>query len=74
MLSIFQFWSNLLSKIVGFWQNINLNGFRPFWFLIGCFLLLVFGFFLRGLLLSGSAGSSVSGITSKVSVKVKKKK
>jgi len=73
MLSIFQFWSNLISKIVVFWQGMSIGGFRPFWYLIGIMLLTVFGFFIRGLLFSGVGGSAASSVAGKVSVKVKEK-
>ena len=56
------------------WQKIDLNGFRPFWYLIGIMLLTVFGFFLRGLLFSGVGGGSASSIVSKVGVKRAKEK
>ena len=74
MLNIFQFWSNLISKIVVFWQGLSIGGFRPFWYLIGIMLLTIFGFFIRSLLFSGVGGSATSSITGKVSVKVKTKK
>jgi hypothetical protein len=73
MLKIFQLWGNLITKIVVQWQRIDINGFRPFWYLIGVLLLTVFGFFLRGLLFSGAAGGSVSSIAGKVGIKAKVK-
>jgi len=74
MLSIFQFCGNLLTQVVVYWQGVSIGGFRPFWYLIGCFLLTVFGFFIRGLLFSGAGGSSASSIARRVNVKVNKNK
>ena len=74
MLAIFKFVSEIITKVVVFWQGISIGGFRPFWYLIGIGLLTVFGFFLRGLLFSGAGGSSASKIVSKVSIKRDKKK
>ena len=68
MLEIFKLASAIISKIVQFWQGINMGGFRPFWYLIGIGVLTVFGFFLRGLLFSGAGGGSTSKIVSKVSI------
>ena len=72
MLNIFQFWSNLIGKIVVFWQGLSIGGFRPFWYLIGIMLLTIFGFFIRGLLFSGVGGSAASSVAGKVVVKTKK--
>ncbi|WNE40331.1 MAG: Spermidine export protein MdtJ [Mycoplasmataceae bacterium] len=64
----------MLTQILVFWQSISLEGFRPFWYLIGIMLLTVFGMFLKGLLFSGVVGGSVSGIASILNIKVNKQK
>lgn len=69
MLNIFKFWGNLITQIVVKWQSIEINGFYPFWYLIGIMLLTVFGFFIRGLLFSGVGGSAGSSLAGKVSIK-----
>ncbi|WNE40438.1 MAG: hypothetical protein GBAus27B_000505 [Mycoplasmataceae bacterium] len=72
MLQIFKFCGELITHIVLFWQSINIDGFRPFWYLIGIMLLTVFGLFLRGLLFSGVVGGSVSGAAGKLNIKTAK--
>jgi hypothetical protein len=59
MLAIFKYVGGMLTQILIMWQNIEINGFRPFWYLIGISLLTVFGFFLRGLLFSGAGGEAI---------------
>ena len=65
MLEIFQYCGDMITAILVMWQGIDINGFRPFWYLIGISLLTIFGFFLRGLLFSGAGGESVSGLSKK---------
>ncbi|WNE40887.1 MAG: hypothetical protein mread185_000344 [Mycoplasmataceae bacterium] len=62
----------IITQIMLFWQSISLDGFRPFWYLIGILLLTVFGMFLRGLLFSGVVGGSVSSTVSRLNVKTNK--
>jgi len=73
MLEIFKIVGNQIAQTVKMWQGISIGGFRPFWYLIGCALLTVFGFFLRGLLFGGAAGGSASKVVSKVQVQVGEK-
>jgi hypothetical protein len=47
------FW--VIGKVLGFWMNMNINGFHPFWYLVSLSLL--------GLLGSVFSGSS-SGVGS----------
>jgi len=71
MIEIFKFISGLIAKIVIKWQSISFGGFRPFWYLVGCALLTVFGFFLRGLLFGGAGGSAGSKIAASAGPRVK---
>ena len=77
MIEIFKYCGELITKIMVKWQGISIEGFRPFWYLIGIMLLTIFGAFIRGLLFSGVGGSATSSIAGKVSIsksKDKKKK
>jgi len=57
MLQIFHLVGELITRIVVYWQGIEIGGFYPFWYLVGIMLLTVLGFFVRGVFF-GSVGSS----------------
>ena len=65
MLEIFKYCGNIIKAVIQQWQQIEIGGFRPFWYLVGLGLLTIFGSFLRGLLASEVVGGIISKLGSK---------
>ena len=70
MIEILKFCVEILRKIFSFWASVDINGFRPFWFLASCVLLSGLGSALIGF---GELGGAMTRVATKSGVRNKVK-